>query len=279
MQGTVECIVVIFEGAVMHMDKVRSKDGTLIAYERSGSGPALVLVHGTSADHTRWASVLPMLEQKFTIYTLDRRGRGQSGDSAVYSLEREYEDIAAVVSSIHEPVNLLGHSYGALICLEAALRVANLNKLILYEPSFRSDGLLYPPDIRARIQSLLDSGNRDEVLVVFFREVVGMPEDQIEALQNEPAWAGRLAAAHTILREFADEDYILDPQRFENLTVPTMLLQGSESPDYLKTATEILHAALPNSRVVVMPGQQHIAMRTAPEMFVRLVIEFLIGST
>lgn len=258
------------------MDKVRSKDGTLIAYERSGSGPALVLVHGTSADHTRWASVLPMLEQKFTVYALDRRGRGQSGDSAVYSLEREYEDIAAVVSSIHEPVNLLGHSYGALICLEAALRVTNLNKLILYEPAFRSDVPLYPPDIRARIQSLLDSGSREEVLIVFFREVVDVSEDQLEVLQNEPVWTGRLAAAHTILREFSDEDYTLDPQRFENLTVPAMLLQGSESPDFLKRATEALHASLPNSRIVVMPGQQHIAMRTAPEMFVRLVTEFLI---
>ncbi|AKB77407.1 putative hydrolase [Methanosarcina horonobensis HB-1 = JCM 15518] len=246
------------------MDKVRSKDGTLIAYERSWIGPALVLVHGTSADHTRWASVLPMLEQKFTVYALDRRGRGQSGDSAVYSIEREYEDIAAVVSSIREPVNLLGHSYGALICLEAALRVTNLNKLVLYEPSFRLDGPLYPPDVRRRIQSLLDSGNQEKALVLFFRELVGVPEDQLESLRNEPVWAGRLAAAHTILREFADEDYILDPQRFENLTVPTMLLQGSESPDFLRTTTETLHAALPNSRIVVMPGQQHIAMRTAP---------------
>lgn len=144
------------------MDKVKSKDGTLIAYERSGTGPALVLVHGTSADHTRWAPVLPMLEQNFTVYALDRRGRDQSGDSAVYSIELEYEDIAAVVSSIREPVNLLGHSYGALICLEAALRITNLNKLILYEPSFYLDEPLYPPDLKVRIQSLLDLGNREE---------------------------------------------------------------------------------------------------------------------
>ena len=260
------------------MDKVRSKDGTLIAYERSGSGPVLVLVHGTSADHTRWASVLPMLEQKFTVYALDRRGRGQSEDSAAYSLEREYEDIAAVVNSIREPVNLLGHSYGALICLEAALLVNNLNKLVLYEPAFRLNGPLYPPDVTSQIQSLLDSGNREEALIVFFREAVGVSEDQLEALRNEPAWAGRLKVAHTILREFSDENYILEPDHFENFTIPTMLLQGSESPEFLKKATEMLHSALPNSRIVVMPGQQHIAMRTAPEMFVRLVTEFLIGS-
>ena len=97
------------------METIRSKDGTRIAYERSGAGPALVLVHGTTADHTRWAPVLPMLERIFTVYAVDRRGRGQSGDAADYSIEREYEDIAAVVSSIPGPVNLLGHSYGALI--------------------------------------------------------------------------------------------------------------------------------------------------------------------
>jgi len=123
------------------MDKVRSKDGTLIAYERSGKGPALVLVHGTTADHTRWAPVLPMLEQKFTVYAIDRRGRGQSGDSVVYSLEREYEDIATVVASIREPVNLLGHSYGALVCLEVALRVTNPRNLFFMNHTFQYPGV------------------------------------------------------------------------------------------------------------------------------------------
>lgn len=266
------------QGMGMTIVKVRSEDGTLIAYERSGIGPPLILVHGTSADHTRWQVVLPLLEQNFTIYAVDRRGRGQSGDPAVYSLEREYEDIAAVVSSIREPVNLLGHSYGALICMEAALRVTNIFKLILYEPFVSIGRTIYTPSVRARIQALLDSGDREGALIVFFREIVEISDDQLEALRRAPEWASRLAAAHTILREFADEDYILDPRRFENLTVPTMLLQGGESPDYIKTATEMVHAALPNSRIVIMPGQQHIAMRTAPELFARLVTEFLMES-
>ncbi|HSD58835.1 MAG TPA: alpha/beta hydrolase [Methanotrichaceae archaeon] len=257
------------------MDKVKSKDGTLIAYERSGTGSALVLVHGTTADHTRWASVLPMLEQKFTVYAVDRRGRGQSGDSAIYSLEREYEDIAAVVNSIREPVNLLGHSYGALCCLEAALRVTNLNKLILYEPAIWVGAHFYPPGTREKIQALIDSGNRAEALLVLFRDVVGMPENELALMRQEPGWSVRLALAHTIPREFADEDYILDPLRFKNMNVPTMLLQGAESPAFLKAATEAIHKALPNSKIVVMPGQQHIAMSTAPEMFVRLITEFL----
>jgi len=257
------------------METVRSKDGTPIAYERSGAGPALVLVHGTTADHTRWAPVLPMLEQTFTVYAVDRRGRGRSGDASDYAIEREYEDIAAVVSSIPGPVNLLGHSYGALISLEAALRVSNLHKLILYEPAIRLDGPIYPPGIRAQIQALLDSGDREKVLLILFHEIAGVPEDQLASLQKEPVWAARLAAAHTISRELVDEDYILDPLRFKDLNVSTLLLSGSESPDFLRAATKAVHAALPNSRIVVMPGQQHVAMSTAPEPFVRLVTGFL----
>jgi pimeloyl-ACP methyl ester carboxylesterase len=102
-----------------------------------------------------------------------------------------------------------------------------------------------------------------------------MPEDEILALRAEPAWPARLEAAHTIPREFADEDYILDPERFRNLTVPTLLLSGSESPAYLRRATRAVHTALPNSRIIVMPGEQHIAMRTAPDLFVRRVTGFL----
>ncbi len=259
------------------MDNVRSNDGTLIAYERSGTGPALVLVHGTTADHTRWGRILPMLEQTFTVYAVDRRGRGQSGDSAAYALEREYEDIAAVVSSIPGPVNLLGHSYGALISLEAALRVTNLTRLILYEPAIPAGMPTYPPGARAKIQALLDAGDREGVLLAFYRDVVGIPEDQIALLRKDPSWAARLEAAHTIPREFADEDYTFEPSRFKNLDVPTLLLQGENSPNYLKAATEAVHAALSGSRIVVMPGQQHIAMSTAPELFVRLVTEFLLG--
>ena len=262
----------------MAVDTIRSNDGTRIAYERSGAGPVLVLVHGTTADRTRWQTVLPALEQTFTVYAVDRRGRGQSGDSADYSLEREYEDIAAVADSIREQVNLLGHSYGALISLEAALRVTNLNRLVCYEPAIPAGTTLYPPGARAKIQALLDSGDREGVLLAFYRDVVEIPEHQIAVMQKEPAWAARVATAHTVPREFADEDYLFEPSRFKNLDVPTMLLQGENSPQHLKAATEAVHAALPNSRIVVMPGQQHVAMSTAPELFVRLVTEFLMES-
>jgi pimeloyl-ACP methyl ester carboxylesterase len=225
------------------METVQSKDGTLIAFERSGSGPPLVLVHGTTADHTRWAGVLPGFEKNFTVYAVDRRGRGQSGDSPVYSIEREYEDIAAVVGSI--PAVSLEEMPG------------------------------YPPGARARIQALLDAGDREGALETFFRDVVLMPEYEIAALRTEPVWPARLEAAHTIPREFADGDYILDPERFRNLTVPILLLLGGDSPAFIRRATRAVHAALPTSRIIVMPGQQHIAMRTAPDLFIRRVKAFL----
>jgi pimeloyl-ACP methyl ester carboxylesterase len=116
------------------MEKVTSPDGTRIAYYRSGAGAPLILVPGTgAANPVAWTAVLPALEAHFSVYAVDRRGHGESGDSPTYAIEREFEDIAAVVDSIGGPVNLLGHSFGGLCALEAALLTPNLRKLVLYE--------------------------------------------------------------------------------------------------------------------------------------------------
>ncbi|CAG0989842.1 N-formylmaleamate deformylase [Methanosarcinales archaeon] len=116
------------------MDTVISKDGTPIAYQRSGRGSALVLIHGTTSDHsTTWKFILTSLEEHFIVYAMDRRGRGESGDGPAYSLDREAEDVAALVDSIGQPVNVLGHSYGALCAIKAALLTNNIRRLILYE--------------------------------------------------------------------------------------------------------------------------------------------------
>lgn len=172
------------------IETVRSPDGTEIASEVDGAGPALVLVHGTSADHTRWGPVLPALARRFTTYAVDRRGRGLSGDSPAYLLEREYEDIAVVARSVGAPVHLLGHSYGGLVCLEAALRVTNLERLVLYEPAFTGGTPIYPPGTRERFQAMLDAGDQEGLLVAFFREIVGVDEARLAVLRSEPAWQG-----------------------------------------------------------------------------------------
>jgi pimeloyl-ACP methyl ester carboxylesterase len=258
------------------MHTVRSHDGTTIAYRKSGSGPPLVLIHGSTADHTRWNAILPDLENSFTVYAVDRRGRGHSGDSGAYELEREFEDVAAVVEAAGSQVNLLGHSFGALCAMDAALRTDRLNKLILYEPVFQVDGVrLYDPGAREKLEELSKQGDPEQLLVSFFRDIVKMSEKDIRILQNEPVWQARLNAAHTLVREMADEDYRFDPARFHKLNVPTLLLVGEKSPPFLQKPTEILAAALPDSQVVIMPGQGHVAMSTAPEMFVSEVINFL----
>src|SRR3712207_4033192 len=146
---------------VMSQETVTSVDDTPIAYWRSGEGPPLVLVHGTAADHIRWTPVLPVFEQHFTVYAIDRRGRGGSDDSGDYAIEREFEDIAAVVDSLGEPAFLLGHSYGALCALEAALLTRNVRKLMLYEPPMdASGGGVNPPGGGAPLGARPDAARR-----------------------------------------------------------------------------------------------------------------------
>jgi pimeloyl-ACP methyl ester carboxylesterase len=262
------------------MQKVKSHDGTAIAYYQSGAGVPLVLVHGTSGSAKRWAesSCQPSSKQHFSVYAVDRRGYGESGDSDNYALEHEFEDIAAMVDSVGEPVHLLGHSFGAFCALEAALLTPNLHKLILYEPAIPLPGLpIYPEGVIDRLQALLGAGDREGVLTTLFREVVMMPPHELEALKSSPLWPVRVASAHNAVREArAEEQYEFKAERFENLRIPTLLLQGGDSPPFLKTITEAIAAAFPNSRIAVMPGQQHIAMNTAPELFLHEVLTFLL---
>jgi pimeloyl-ACP methyl ester carboxylesterase len=258
---------------------VTSKDGTPIVYWRSGGGPPLVLVHGTTADHGRWAPVLPAFERHFSICAVDRRGRGGSGDSEDYTIEREFEDIAAVVDSLREPVHLLGHSYGAVCALEAALLTSNVRKLVLYEPGMNvTHEEMYPPGFIDRLDALLETGDREAVISTMFRDLVGMPQEEVEYLRSLPAWQQRVKAAHTVPRELrADEAYRFDPERFEDLGVPTLMLEGSDSPAFLKAADKAVDETLPNCRIVVMSGQGHAAMDTGTDLFTAEVVRFLEG--
>jgi pimeloyl-ACP methyl ester carboxylesterase len=257
------------------MEFISSKDGVPIACWRSGAGEPLLLVHGTSGDHFAWTPVLAALEQQFCVWTLDRRGRGRSGDLDDYALERESEDIAAVIDAIGGPVHLLGHSFGGLCALEAALLTPNIGSLILYEPSI-SLGSGWSAEFDAHLQALLDSGNREGALLFFFREIVKSPPHELAALQAGPSWPGRLAAAHTIHRELRSiSHYIFEPQRFAALGIPALLLLGGESPQRRHVTAEMLHRSLSGSRIAVLQGQQHSAMRAAPDLFVREILAFL----
>jgi pimeloyl-ACP methyl ester carboxylesterase len=258
------------------MHSVRSRDGTVIAFSRSGSGDPLVMVHGTSSDKTRWRMVLPQLESHFTVYAIDRRGRGDSGDTQPYALEREFEDVGAVLESIDGPMNLFGHSHGAICALEAASRTTKIKRLVLYEPPINMGPPMYSPGTLRRLRDHLKANDRESVLRTFFTEIVRMPPHELQKMQEAPNWPARVAAAHTLVREVEVADtYRLDEDRVRRVTVPTLLLLGGDSPQIFRLPIEKLSATMPNSRLVVLPGQQHIAMDTAPDLLVREVMRFL----
>jgi len=259
------------------MQVVTSRDGTRLVCQRAGAGPALVLVHGTGGSAARWTPILAALGKHFSIYALDRRGRGQSGDAAAYAIEREFEDVVAIVESVQQPVYLLGHSYGGICALEAARLTPHVRKLVLYEPPVPVDGVpIYAPGIIDRLESLLAEGELENIATTFMAQVVRMPARELKMVQASPGWPDRVAAARTLPRELrAHERYRFTPERFKSVNTPTLLMVGGDSPSFFKAAIEVLNAGLSNSRVVVLPGQQHIAMDTAPELFTREVVAFL----
>lgn len=260
----------------LSMEKVISKDGTEIGFIKRGNGPALVLVHGTTADHSRWNPIIPYFEDQFTVYAVDRRGRNMSGDSPEYSLYKEAEDIAAVVESIDEPVFILGHSHGALASLEGAILTNNIKKLILYEPPVPLGDTPYPPGVPEKMQALIDRNENESALKIFFKEVVKMPDYEFEKYSKLPVYERRIKLTPTIPRELTlHRTYSFEGVKFKNLDIPVLLILGGDSPALFKDATEILDATLPNSSVVVLQGQQHIAMDTDTEMFVNEVKRFL----
>jgi pimeloyl-ACP methyl ester carboxylesterase len=265
------------------LTRVASRDGTEIGYWTSGEGPPLVLVHGAVGDHTRWRPLLPYLEPHATVHAMDRRGRGASGDAPVYDLAREFGDVAAVVDAVAEAsgsaVDLYGHSYGAMCAFGAATLTANLRRLVLYEgwPPVRPEAYEFP-GVDRRLRALLAEGDREAVVETMLREVVRMPEVEIAGLRAQPSWPARVAAAHTIVRELrAVPGLPFDPGQAARITVPTLLLAGSDSGDPSVAQIEDVAAALPDARIEVLEGQQHVADALAPELVAGHLVAFLRG--
>jgi len=259
------------------IENITSRDGTSISYRRSGSGPPLVLVHGTGGFSSSWLPVAAALAEQLTLYAVDRRGRGQSGDTAPYCVEREFDDIAALVDSIGGSVNVLGHSFGAVCALGAALRTSRIGKLLLYEPPLCTDERqLCPEPVLQRLQALLDAGDHEALLGTHLLEIAGLTPAELEHFRGAPSWGQRLATAPTIPRELrAAASYRLVPERLCSMSVPTLLLLGSESPAFFRAGTQELQQALPDSRLLTLQGQSHVAMHSAPQLFVRELLAFL----
>ena len=257
--------------------RVSSKDGTLLAVECAGAGPSLVIVHGGTGDRSRWTPLFPLFASRFRVCAMDRRSHGASGDSPDYSLQKEAEDVAAVVNSQPGQVFLLGHSLGGVAALEAAFLTNKISKLVLYEPPLQD---LDHSAVLARMERMIQEGDREQALVAFLQEIVMISPSEIVAMKARPSWPGLLASIESSIRQgHALIAYRFDPKRMSTLNVPTLLLTGSESASpQLKQAISGLLDSLPNRSLFVFEGQEHNAMDTVPQQFAEAVGSFLLGT-
>lgn len=252
-----------------------ANSGCPVSYQKRGSGPALVLIHGAFSDHrTNWEFVTPFWEPRFTLYAIARRGRGATPDTPGRSLEDDARDAVVLIDSLREPVFLLGHSYGAHVALAVAAAVpALVRKLVLYEPPWTS---LIASSVMAAFQVLAAAGEWDRLAVAFFRDVLSVPIDEIEELRRSPLWPPIVADGPASLGDFrALGQYRFQPDDFLSLATPVLLQIGTESPRYLY-ATDALRAVLPHARIGELRGQAHEAMTTAPRQYAEAVRSFLL---
>lgn len=262
------------------LHRVPSKDGTLIAVECKGTGPTLLMVHGGVGDRSRWTPMFPLLSATFTACAMDRRGHGASGDSTEYALQKEAEDVAAVVDSRPDAVFVLGHSYGGVAALEATFLTARIAKLILYEPPVQ-DPVERNLAVAEKIERLIQAGEREQAVVTFQAEIGGQSPSEIAAMKTRPSWPALVATIDSQPRQIrALATYRFDAARMSAVTMPTLLLIGEKTTSpYFKRAINSLEAALPNATVLVLEGQQHNAMDAARQALADAIITFATGSS
>jgi len=266
---------------------VTSPDGARIAVFSAGAGPAVLLVHGTSADHRTWRVVAPELAGRRRVHALDRRGRGDSGDPPAYAIERELEDVAAVADAVAEeagaPVDVVGHSLGGRIALAASRLTGSIGRVVAYEsapaprnaagPAGRADEA---PLLR-RLRADLAADDRDGLLARFMTEAVGMPADDLAAFRANPIWELRAMAAPTIVRELdaALHAQAIGADALARVTVPVLQLTGSASAAWLRDGAAVLHVRLANGRLEAIEGARHAAHHTHAAEFIARVEAFL----
>jgi pimeloyl-ACP methyl ester carboxylesterase len=259
---------------------VRSADGTPIAVERIGvgDGPPLVVVPGALSDVASWSACAPLLADGRGVYVVDRRGRGASGDAPAYAVEREIEDVLAVLDGLARPTDLLGHSSGAILALGAAERTpAHLRRLVLYEPPvFIDEDDRIPPDLPERLDALLAEDDEDRALETFLLEGPRTPDPEIEWLRAHQGWPRMLAMVHTVPYDARiSQGFGPDLGRLASVRTPTLMLVGSLSPPRMRKGSEAIAASLPDVLVEELEGQAHLAQVLAPDALAAAVLRFL----
>jgi pimeloyl-ACP methyl ester carboxylesterase len=255
---------------------VRSKDGTAIAFERLGAGPPVILVSGASTARSIHAELAELLAEDFTVFNYDRRGRGDSGDTPTYALEREVEDLDAVITEAGGEAAVFGNSSGAVLALHAAAAGLPATKLALWEPPFMvdRDAPRRQQEYVAQLTALLDAGRRGDAMALFMT-TIGLPEAMIAGMRNAPMWSGMEAIAPTLVYDATVMgDSTVPADVVSSVKAPTLVLDGSDTGAWAANSAQALTAALSNSRRHTFKGQNH---NVDWEVLAPVLKEFFIG--
>jgi pimeloyl-ACP methyl ester carboxylesterase len=241
------------------MEKVTSRDGTEIAFDRIGQGPPVILVSGGSVDRSSNAPLAKELSADLTVLNYDRRGRGPSGDTAPYAIEREIEDIEAVIEAAGGEAGLYGSSSGAVLAMLAAEASLPIAKLAMWEPPFIPEGVPTPPEDQVeQYETMVAEGRRGDAVEYFMTRVVGMPPEFVAGARSQPWWAGTEALAHTLAYDARImDDYRIPADRAANVKVPTLVVAGGADMPWMRDTATGLAEAIPDGRAQFLDGQGH----------------------
>jgi hypothetical protein len=261
------------------MESVTSRDGTTIAYEMFGQGRPLITVCGATCDRALMRSTAQALGQHFATVNYDRRGRGDSGDTLPYAVDREIEDIAALIDEAGGPAHLYGHSSGAGLVLHAVAAGLPVDRFVLHDPPYSPDDASSKEAARSfaqRIRGLLAEDRRAEAIETWFRGT-GVPDEMLEGMRTTPGWPGLVAFAPTLAYESAvmgdiEHGGAVPEEVAARATRPGLVLVGSESPPFMMEVSRRLADLLPEGSHRVLEGQGHVV---APEVLAPVVAEFL----
>jgi pimeloyl-ACP methyl ester carboxylesterase len=241
------------------MEKVQSKDGTTIAFDQLGEGAPLLLVAGASCDRSIDAPIAEELARHFTVLNYDRRGRGDSGDTLPFAVEREIEDIDVLLAAVGGSATVVGLSSGAALAAEAAAAGIPIDGLVMWEPPFSvdPDGPRQAKEYSDELTALLAAGRRGDALAHFMRRV-GLPEQMIAGMRQSPYWKLGESLAPTLAYDAAVMgDSTIPGERYGRIAVPTLVLAGPESPESLRKAAAQVAATIPGALHETLDGQDH----------------------
>jgi pimeloyl-ACP methyl ester carboxylesterase len=264
------------------MEETTSADGTRIAFDRSGQGPALILVGGALSDRAAAVGLAAKLAAHFTVIAPDRRGRGDSGDTTPYAVEREVEDIHALIGEAGGSAFVFGHSSGAVLALEVARTFPErVPKLAVYEPPFIVDDsrASLPADYVAQLETMVSEGRRGDAVAYFLTTGPGVPAEAVESMRGEEYWPSLEAVAHTLAYDGAVMGDTMSGspaplERWASLAVPTLVMDGGASPPWQHAAAAALASVLPDARHRTLADQDH---GPADEILAPVLEEFFVG--